>query len=56
MARGSNCELQTHLLLSSRLKMANQEQLLKANGLSQEVGKMLNGLSQSLAEKLKTDN
>ena len=56
MARGSNCELQTQLLISSRLSMASQEQLLKANGLSQEVGRMLNGLAQSLAEKLKTDN
>ena len=55
MARGSNCELQTQLLISSRLSMASQEQLLKANGLSQEVGRMLNGLAQSLAEKLKTD-
>ena len=56
MARGSNCELQTQLLISSRLKIASQEQLLKANGLSQEVGRMLNGLSRSLAERLKADN
>lgn len=50
MARGFNCELQTQFLISSRLNMASQEQLLKANGLSQEVGRMLNGLSKSLTE------
>jgi four helix bundle protein len=56
MARGSNCELQTQLLISSRLQIASQEQLLKASDISQEVGRMLNGLSRSLADKLKTDN
>ena len=56
MARGSNCEIQAQLLISSRLKIASQEQLIKANDLSHEVGRMLNGLSRSLTEKLKTGN
>jgi four helix bundle protein len=49
MARGSNCELQTQLMIAAKLKMANQEQIASAESLSHEVGRMLNGLLQSLA-------
>ena len=50
MARGSNCELQTQLLIAAKLKMANQDQITTAESLSHEVGKMLNGLLQSLSQ------
>jgi four helix bundle protein len=48
MARGSNCEVQTQLIIATRLKLGNQGQIAKAESLSHEVGRMLNGLLQSL--------
>jgi four helix bundle protein len=50
MARGSNCEVQTQLIIAATLKMGNQDQIAKAESLSHEVGKMLNGLVQSLLQ------
>lgn len=41
VARGSNFELQTHLEIARALEMGNRELLDQADGLSQEVGKML---------------
>ena len=49
VARGSNCEVQTQLLIADRLNMANQDRIARAESLSHEVGRMLNGLLQSLA-------
>ena len=54
MARGSNCELQTQLVIAARLGLTTSDRLAKAESLSHEVGRMLNGLVQSL--KLGTDN
>ena len=48
MARGSNCEVQTQLLIAGKLKMANQDRIAQAESLSHDVGRMLNGLLQSL--------
>jgi four helix bundle protein len=50
MARGPNCEPQTQLLIAARLNMANRDQITTAESLSHEVGKMLNGLLQSLSQ------
>ncbi|KAA6460158.1 four helix bundle protein [Acidobacteria bacterium AB60] len=40
-ARGSNCELETQLLIASELKLGNRELLHKVEVLSGEVGRML---------------
>jgi four helix bundle protein len=48
MARGSNCEVQTQLVIATRLDLADRKQILTAESLSHEVGRMLNGLLQSL--------
>jgi four helix bundle protein len=50
MARGSNCEVQPQLIIAARLKLGNQDQIQKAELLSHEVGRMLNGLLQSLLQ------
>jgi four helix bundle protein len=50
VARGSNCEVQTQLIIAARLKMANQDRIAPAESLSHEVGRMLNGLLQSLVQ------
>ena len=51
MARGSNCELQTQLIIVAKLQMGNRDEIAKAESLSNEVGKMLNGLLQSLKHR-----
>ena len=62
IAHGSNCELQTQLLIAGSLGYVSQAKLLEAEGLSHEVGRMLSGLSSFLSSKplnrlsLKTDN
>jgi four helix bundle protein len=48
IARGSNCELQTHLLLAGRLKFATQKQIDGLESITHEVGQMLSGLSKYL--------
>jgi len=48
MARGSNLELQTQLLIARELGFGYESELLKAEGYSIEVGKMLTALIQSL--------
>jgi four helix bundle protein len=53
VARGSNCELQTQLVLSRRLRFGDAERCEAVENLSQEVGKMLNGLSEYLADQIK---
>lgn len=49
MARGSNCELQTQLIIASNLGMAAADRVETAKSMSHEVGRMLNGLMASLA-------
>ena len=41
MARGSNAEVQTQLVIAKGLNMGNPENLESANGLSEEVHKMI---------------
>jgi four helix bundle protein len=48
MARGSNSELQTQLVIAGELGLGNREALNKADSLSVEVGKMLVSLMQKL--------
>lgn len=50
VARGSNCDLQTQLVIASRLELATPDRLATAESLSHEVGRMLSGLMQSLAK------
>jgi four helix bundle protein len=49
MARGSNFEVQTQLTIAGELKYGTPELLLAADGLSDEVGRMLF----SIIDKLK---
>lgn len=49
MARGSNCELQTQLVIASNLGMAAKDRIETARSLSHEVGRMLNGLLASIS-------
>jgi four helix bundle protein len=59
IARGSNCELQTQLLIAARLGFATREKIGAIEAASNEVGQMLSGLSKYLSEprsKLRTEN
>jgi four helix bundle protein len=49
IARGSNCELQTQLLLAKELKFGVAGSIAEAEELTNEVGQMLAGLSKYLA-------
>jgi four helix bundle protein len=48
VARGSNYEVQTQLELAKDLNLTNAESIDKAIGISQEVGRMIYGLIESL--------
>ena len=48
IARGSNFELQTQLEITRALKIGNPQLIEEAEGLSQEVGKMIHGLLESM--------
>ena len=48
MARGSNLEVQTQLVIARELGFGNLEQLAKADDLSQEVARMLIALLRKL--------
>jgi len=48
MARGSNLEVQTQLVIARELGFGDVDQLLLADGLSQEVAKMLIALIRKL--------
>jgi four helix bundle protein len=50
MARGSNYELQTQLVLSFELKFGDPRKIKEAEQMSHEIGKMLSALSDYLAE------
>ena len=52
IAKGSKGELETQLLACVRLKFLTQLQIVAAQDLLVEVGKMLNALIQSLSSKL----
>ncbi len=50
MARGSVCEVQTQLVIAGNLGFAAQDRLLHTESAANEVGRMLNGLLQSLSD------
>ena len=50
IARGSNCELQTQLLIANRLGLAEEHRIGEIELLSHEVGQMLSGLSKYLSQ------
>jgi len=56
LARGSNCELQTQLLIARRLRFGDEQRNENAEVLSHEIGKMLSGLSQYLTDGIDGDN
>lgn len=45
IARGSNCELQTQLMIANRLSYAQNEKIGEAECLCHEIARMLSGLS-----------
>ena len=51
IARGSNCELQTQLMIAARLGYAQSEKIEEAEVLCQEIARMLSGLSTFLKLK-----
>ena len=51
IARGSNCELQTQLVIARKLELGTGEQIDAAEDLSHRVGKMLFNLLQTLESK-----
>ena len=53
LAEGSNCELQTQLLIARRLRYASGEKCDVLDGLSDEVGKMLTALSKYLTQEIR---
>jgi four helix bundle protein len=59
IARGSNCELQTQLLIAARLGFTQQQKVDEIQLALNEIGQMLSGLSKYLSEsrsKLRTEN
>ncbi|MGA7525056.1 MAG: four helix bundle protein [Acidobacteriaceae bacterium] len=48
LAQGSNCELQTQILVAKQLEIGNPELLIEAQKLSIEVAKMLSALIASV--------
>ena len=53
VAQGSNDELQTQLIIAARLKFGGQTLLSEAASLSQEIGRMLQGLHAYLQQPKK---
>jgi four helix bundle protein len=51
IARGSNCELQTQLMIASRLNYSLDEKITEAEALCQRISRMLSGLSNFLKIK-----
>jgi four helix bundle protein len=51
LARGSLLELETQILLSTRLSFVSERQTAEILGLSNEVRRMLHGLAESLVER-----
>ena len=51
IAKGSNAELFTQLLICERIKLLNVEEIRDVKSLSQEVGKMLSYMILKLEEK-----
>jgi four helix bundle protein len=51
IARGSNSEVYTQLLICKKLRYLSEEQIKKAIALSEEIGKMLNAMIIKLSNK-----
>ena len=51
IARGSNCELQTQLMIAARLGYCTEGKFQEAERTAAEIGRMLNGLSAYLKAK-----
>lgn len=49
LARGSNNELQTQLVIAERLGFASESDIRQVDALSHEIGQMLSGLSKYLS-------
>jgi four helix bundle protein len=57
VARGSNCEVQTQLEIARALGFSDNKLIEEAEGLSTEIGKMINAILKSLnAEALTTNH
>lgn len=52
VSRGSNAELQTQLIICTRLNYLSCEQVSKAMEISKEIGKMLNSMISGLSNRL----
>ena len=52
LAEGSNCELQTQLLIARRLHYVSDQKCDALDALSVEIGKMLNALGQYLTREI----
>jgi four helix bundle protein len=50
IARGSNCELQTQLMIANRLGLAKEHRIGEIELMSHEIGQMLSGLSKYLSQ------
>jgi four helix bundle protein len=48
MARGSNAEVETQLVIARELGYGSEQAVMEAQGLADEVGRMLNGLLKKL--------
>jgi four helix bundle protein len=48
ISRGSHCELETHLIIASRLQFLAETDFVQIQSLSQEVGRLLYGFSKRL--------
>ena len=55
-AEGSNCELQTQLVIANRLQFGDRKKAEAAEVLSVQVGKMLSGLSAYLAREIRANH
>jgi four helix bundle protein len=54
LAHSSNCELQTQLVISHRLGFGGEKEREQVESLSNEIGKMLGGLSAYLTDVIKS--
>jgi four helix bundle protein len=52
-AEGSNCELQTQLIIARKLRFGDSEMLLAAESLSFEIGLLLEGVSADFAREIR---
>jgi four helix bundle protein len=55
IAKGSNAELETQLIVSARLGFGDQRMRERVQELSREIGRMLSGLSTYLTAKIQAD-